>query len=190
MYHISPNQSIMWTFEEDYYILSLPFCFWRGFVGIGIGLCYGQLSKIKHSTLLICPSLLTIGLMSGIGYIFIANLGAKYDYLISFISGILLIIIYNNNRAILIKFLNLFGKRFSYICSLSLPIYIFHVVVIDILKKLNYSTQDYPPLLYLFWVVLLSVVMERLQRGLILIYRQIKIRLWGWNDKENFIIFR
>lgn len=160
MYHISPNQSIMWTFEEDYYILSLPFCFWRGFVGIGIGLCCGQLSKTKYSILLIFPSLLAIGLISGIGYIFTTNLGARYDYLISFISGILLIIIYNSNQAILIKFLNFLGKRFYYICSLSLPIYIFHVVVIDVLKKMNYSTNDYPPLKYALEVVVFASLMQ------------------------------
>lgn len=175
MYYISPNRSIMWTYENAYRLLGIPFCVWRGVADIGIGLCIACFMHYRFKIPFV--SIIIASLIILLFYIFTAGIGSKYDYLVPFIGGILLLFAEKNQDCIAIKVLNYIGKKFHYICSLSLPIYIFHCMVIDILKKLNYSAQDYPPLLYLFWVVLLSVVMERLQRGLILIYRQIKIRL-------------
>jgi peptidoglycan/LPS O-acetylase OafA/YrhL len=146
---------------------------------MGTGLCFAYIAnkypaRIKFSYLY---SLLLIAL---IFHIFFNGVGAKYDYLISLIGGTLCYLLYCQNTYKSEKLKNNYINNYIKIISkYSLPIYVFHDIVISTLKKLNYSTENYPPQLYLLWVVLLAITMERLQKVLTLIYYRMKINLRG-----------
>ena len=170
MYTFSPGHALNRTYEVT--IGPFQFGLLRGIAGIGIGILCASVSSAEQeiSILQLYISVFLVGLL--VFYLF-HQATPSYDYInYIVICGLLQSLIIKNNK--LSEFLNYLGQKFQYICSLSLPIYIFHCMVIVILKKLNYSTQDYPPLIYLLWVVLFAIVMERLQKCIIVIYRKCK----------------
>ncbi len=169
VYTYSPDHVLNRTYEIS--IGPFQFGLIRGIIGIGLGILLGAsfnpLSKIKKHHWLI----IEIGAVLIMAkYLFLAPT-PQYDFINYIIVAVLLSSISLSHNP-LNSFINFIGKKFSYICSLSLPIYIFHSVVIDILKKMDYSANNYSPLLYIveviifagfiqFCIVLLSKLLKR-----------------------------
>lgn len=157
MYSVSTNKSIMWTYEANYYVFGLPFCLLRGVVSMGIGLCFGALAEKYPSGIntgsLVFYSLLIVAL---IFYIFLGHAGATYDYLISLIGGLLCYFLYNQNKNSPQKK----REKLEFLCGLSLPIYIFHPFVLDILRKAGFDIKTFNWFIYISLVLLLAVLVK------------------------------
>lgn len=153
MYTISPNKSIMWTYEKDYYIFGLPFCVLRSIVSMGIGLCFGTIAN-RYPIKIRFSYLYELFLLVMIFYIFFCNVGAAYDYLISLMAGVLCYLLHCDNVT------NHYRKpnnSLMLICKLSLPVYIFHPFILDILNKKASNENWY---IYITLVLLFSTFMQ------------------------------
>ena len=143
----------MWTYEKDYYIFGLPFCVLRSIVSMGIGLCFGTIAN-RYPIKIRFSYLYELFLLVMIFYIFFCNVGAAYDYLISLMAGVLCYLLHCDNVT------NHYRKpnnSLMLICKLSLPVYIFHPFILDILNKKASNENWY---IYITLVLLFSTFMQ------------------------------
>lgn len=172
-YTFSAYHALNKTYEMT--IGPFQFGLMRGLAGIGWGICLHALTPKNYHLNQLLVNVVFI-LLSGLFVFYIFHkVTPAYDFInYLVISGIIFLI--NSKKGCINILLQSLGRKFHYVCSLSLPIYIFHCLVIDILNKLNTSSQGYSPVLYMLWVVLMAVVMERIQKLILKEYHNISKR--------------
>lgn len=171
IYTYSPDHALNKTYEMS--VGPFQFGLLRGVAGIGMGILIAKMTNLyKEPKSFIYVIGESLSIIIVLHYLFLTAT-TDYDIINYVLIAIIISSLYLSPNC-LNQLLEAIGKKFSYICSLSLPIYIFHCVVINILQKLNYSTNDYPPLLYLLLVVLFAIMMKTIYLFLTILIQKIK----------------
>jgi peptidoglycan/LPS O-acetylase OafA/YrhL len=181
MYNLTEYHSINMTYEIT--LFGLPFGMVRGIVGIGVGIIVQNIADkcriirkpLKNFSILV-ELILCILLFS----IFIKKpVTTEGDFISYVLISILLLSLSLKSNFISFKLDAFLSNNVcSFILSLSLPIYIFHTVVIRFFDKYNtiLSGGD-NPLYYIIIVLLVSIVGKLIHDYIVLVFKKINNKL-------------
>ena len=134
----------------------------RGIIGLGWGILTAaavvQLKQIKPVKCILAGGLSVAFLI----YYLVHTATVSYDFINYAVIAVLVSSCYGGAEQLNKVFAGL-GQKFFYFCSLSLPIYIFHMVVVDMIPKFGFILHNTPPGIYLVTVGLLAMVMKFLK---------------------------
>ncbi|MEI0799709.1 acyltransferase family protein [Brachyspira intermedia] len=145
------------TYEN--YIFFLPQGFYRGILGIGIGIIIGyfiQNKEIKKSTILTYTIEIIISIF--ILYFVFRNVTKEYDFISYFAFSLLLILIFIYDN----RLLNYIGKKYNKLFSTYNVIYIFHGILILILFKYNFKNTLINLFIYIAILVSISILFKKI----------------------------
>ena len=158
LYNASEIHSLNYTLEIMVGII--PFGIIRGFMDTGIGIIVGLIcEQYIINPLLKISLILQILCFIGGTYILLCDVTVEGDFIFIFILGLLIFLFHYLDGIGWV--LDYVGLKLHWLCSLSLPIYFLHTVVIVVLnnnKIIKFIQID--PFSYILLVIILSLCMR------------------------------
>lgn len=132
----SPAMNINLSLEKDYYIGVLPFGIVRGLVDVGFGFIVGNIKEIcKNNPFSKFLSIIQLSTILYLLYIIFHKVDSKFDSIVCLIIGIMLFA-FSFKDALLTEIMEKVGNsKLKFIFNLSMPIYVFHYVVLQFLRS-------------------------------------------------------
>lgn len=169
VYNYSPAHNLNMVNEVTCGIFQLGIL--RGVIGIGLGILTAAVTlNFKQTEIIKIAGILSFFFLINIIF---RSATTNYDFIsyIVFCTIISWCYIYSNLGNTIFEKL---GKPLFYFCSLSLPVYVFHMFIVDLLIKAFNTTDNTPPIIYLIIVVLFAAAMKALYKKLLCLFNKFR----------------